>query len=207
MDQLSFFSAEASRPALADLAGVLCGQGRLVSFGRTAARLTVPVDDVSRARVLVAEFACRGVQADVLRDEETGLMVRTAFRKDLIRLANDWGERKEPPAGFRLTGGALRLWALAAGRPNGNHYLLAVDEHAPELHSTLADACRQLGVPAQFVGPKGGGPAVRVTGRRRLAALSELIGAPPPAAAAVWPGVRPEPAPEPVREPEPVSAA
>lgn len=203
MDQLSFFSAEASGPRLADLAGVLCGQGRLAGFGRTAARLTVPVEELWRARVLVAEFARRGVHADILRDEEAALFVRTAFRKDLVRLAKAWGEEKEPPPDFRLTGGALRLWALTAGRQCGNHYLLAVDEQVPELPETLADACRQLGVPAQSVGPKGGGPAVRVTGKRRLAALAELIGAAPPAAAAFWPGVRPEP--EPLRAPVPAA--
>ncbi|GAA5164875.1 MULTISPECIES: hypothetical protein [Amycolatopsis] len=193
MEQLSFFSAEASGPRLADLAGVLCGQGRIVSFGRTAARLSVPLTELWRAKVLAAEFARRGVHADVLRDEE-GLLVRTAFRADLIHLARAWqpGEEKKPPPGFRLTGGALRMWALAAGQPNGNHYLLAVDEDAGEL---LAGACRQLGLPAQCVGPRAGGPAVRVTGKRRLATLEELIGAPPPAAVDVWPGFRP-PVPE-----------
>jgi hypothetical protein len=192
VDQISFFSAEASGPELADLAGVLCGQGQVVAFGRTAARLSVTVDETWRAQVLATEFARRGVHADVLRGE-TGLLVRTAFRVDLIQLANAWRteEGKELPTGFRLTGGALRLWALAAGQPQGNHYLLAVDHDAPGTHPVLADACRQLGLPAQFVGPRAGGPAVRVTGKRRLATLEELIGAPPPAAVAVWPGVRP----------------
>lgn len=139
MDQISFYSAEASGPELADLAGVLCGQGQIV------------------------------------------------------RLAKAWraGDGKELPTGFRLTGGALRLWALAAGQPNGNHYLLAVDEDTPATHPVLAETCRQLGLPAQFVGPRAGGPAVRVTGKRRLATLEELIGTPPPAAVSVWPQVRP----------------
>ncbi|WP_236796300.1 hypothetical protein [Amycolatopsis sp. GM8] len=192
MDQLSFFSAEASGPVLADLAGVLCGPGQVTAFGRTAARLSVPVGELWRARALAAEFARRGVHADVFRGE-TGLLVRTAFRVDLIPLAHSWqaGEVKELPTGFRLTGGALRLWALASGQPNGNHYLLAVDERAPDTHTLLADACRQLGLPAQFAGPRAGGPAIRVTGRRRLATLEELIGPPPPAAVAVWPQVRP----------------
>jgi hypothetical protein len=192
VDQISFFSAEASGPEPADLAGVLCGPGQVVAFGRTAARLSVEVGEAWRAQALAAEFARRGVHADVLR-HETGLLVRTAFRVDLIHLARAWraGDVKELPTGFRLTGGALRLWALASGRPNGNHYLLAVDEQAPTTHTVLADACRQLGLPAQLVGPRAGGPAVRVTGRRRLATLQELIGAPPPAAVAVWPQVRP----------------
>jgi hypothetical protein len=192
VDQLSFFSAEASGPRLADLAGVLCGPGQVAAFGRTAARLSVAVGETWRAQALATEFARRGVHAEVFRDE-TGLLVRTAFRVDLIHLARAWraGAGKELPTGFRLTGGALRLWALASGQPNGNHYLLAVDEEASGTHAVLADACRQLGLPAQFVGPRAGGPAVRVTGRRRLATLEELIGAPPPAAVAVWPQVRP----------------
>lgn len=193
MDQISFFSAEASGPRLADLAGVLCGRGQIVSFGRTAARLSVTVAEVWRAKTLATEFARRGVQADVLRTEDGEPLVRTAFRVDLIGLANAWCPRedKELPTGFRLTGGALRMWALAAGSPAERHYLLAVDEDAPDTHAPLAESLRHLGLPAQVVGPRGGGPAIRVTGRRRLATLEELIGTPPPAAAAVWP-VRPE---------------
>ncbi|TNC21071.1 hypothetical protein [Amycolatopsis alkalitolerans] len=192
MDQLSFFSAEACGPELADLAGVLCGPGRITAFGRTAARLSVLVGEPWRARALATEFARRGVHADVLR-EESGLLVRTAFRADLIGFAAAWhaGEVKELPTGFRLTGGALRLWALAAGQPTGNHYLLSVDEAATATHAPLADACGQLGLPARVVGPNAGGPAVRVTGKRRLATLEELIGAPPAAAMAVWPQVKP----------------
>ncbi|HJQ45069.1 MAG TPA: hypothetical protein VJ870_01935 [Amycolatopsis sp.] len=193
MDQISFFSAEASGPRLADLAGVLCGPGQIVSFGRTAARLSVAVEESGRARTLAAEFARRGVHADVTRAEDGRPLVRTAFRADLIRLANAWcaGGEKELPTDFRLTGGALRMWALTAGVPAERHYLLTVDGDAPGTHALLTGALRQLGLPAQLVGPKGGGPAIRVTGRRRLATLEELIGAPPPAAVAVWP-LRPE---------------
>jgi len=189
VDQLSIFSAEAAGPRLADLAGVLCGRGQIVSFGRTAARMSVTVEELWRARTLVTEFGRRGVHADVGRIEDGQLLVRTAFRADLIRLANAWhaGLEKELPTGFRLTGGALRLWALAAGVPAERHYLLAVDEDAPGTHAPLAGALHQLGLPAQLIGPRGGGPAIRVTGRRRLATLAELIGAPPPAATAIWP--------------------
>ncbi|MCF6427325.1 hypothetical protein L2C96_34195 [Amycolatopsis tucumanensis] len=189
MDQMSLFSAEASGPDIADLSGVLCGQGQITGFARTAARLTVEVDEVWRARVLVAEFARRGVAAELGRTEDGGPVVRTAFRSDLIGLARAWldDEGKSLPGRFRLTGAALRLWALAAGRPGVQGYLLAVDERAPGTHEPLAEAFRQLGVPAQLVGPKGGGPAVRVTGRRRLATLAELIGMPPPGAEPVWP--------------------
>jgi hypothetical protein len=193
VDQISFFSAEASGPELADLAGVLCGQGQIVSFGRTAARLAVEVGEAWRAQTLVAEFARRGVQADVLSSSAGCPLVRTAFRVDLIGLANAWGtgERKAVPAGFRLTGGALRIWALAGGRPGDNNYLLDVDVAAPGTHVPLADAVGRLGLPAQVVGARAGGPAIRVTGRRRLATLEELLGAPPPTAAPGWPRIAP----------------
>lgn len=191
MDQISLFSAEASGPDIADLSGVLCGQGQVTGFARTAARLTVEVDDVWRARVLAAEFDRRGVAAELGRAGDGRPLVRTAFRSDLIGLARAWlvddGRSKTVPGRFRLTGAALRLWALAAGRPGVQGYLLAVDEQAPDTHEPLAAAFRQLGLPAQLVGPKAGGPAVRVTGRRRLATLAELIGMPPPGAEPVWP--------------------
>ncbi|OXM72160.1 MULTISPECIES: hypothetical protein [Amycolatopsis] len=186
---MSLFSAEASGPDIADLTGVLCGQGQITGFARTAARLTVEVDEVWRARVLAAEFGRRGVSAELGRTEDGRPMIRTAFRSDLIGLARAWldDDGKSLPGRFRLTGAALRLWALAAGRPGVQGYLLAVDERAPDTHEPLAEAFRQVGLPAQLIGPKGGGPAVRVTGRRRLATLAELIGMPPPGAEPVWP--------------------
>jgi hypothetical protein len=193
VDQISFFSAEASGPALADLAGVLCGQGQIVSFGRTAARLSVAVDEAWRARILATEFARRGVHADIAHTKDGQPLVRTAFRADLMRLANTWhhGDGKELPTDFRLTGGALRLWALAGGCPDDRHYLFTIDEDVPVTHARLADAFRHVGLPAQLVGPGAGGPAIRVTGRRRLATLEELLGAPPAGAASLWPQIAP----------------
>ncbi|WP_063628829.1 hypothetical protein [Amycolatopsis taiwanensis] len=189
MDQISFFSAEASGPRPADLAGVLCGPGQIEIFGRTAARLSVAVDEPWRARALAAEFTCRGIGAGVVTEDGRPLL-RTAFRVGLIGLANAWcsGPAKVVPRGFRLTGAELRLWALAAGQAGERDYLLAMDEQAPQTHAALADALGCLGLPCQVVTPRGGGPAIRVTGRRRLAALGELLGAPPPATEGAWPG-------------------
>jgi hypothetical protein len=45
VEQIPFFSAEASGPELADLAGLLCGPGQILGFGRTAARLSVPAGE------------------------------------------------------------------------------------------------------------------------------------------------------------------
>ena len=57
MAQLSFYSAEANPPARGDLAGLLCGPGRLVSFGGVTARLSIPVPDAWRARELERALA------------------------------------------------------------------------------------------------------------------------------------------------------
>ena len=59
-------------------------------------------------------------------------LLRTPFRVDLIGLANAWlrGSAKALPGDFRLTGAALRMWALAAGRPEEHGYLLAVHQRA-----------------------------------------------------------------------------
>ncbi|WP_158887574.1 hypothetical protein [Amycolatopsis anabasis] len=207
MRQLSFFSAEARSPEVADLAGVLCGPGRIVGFGRTAARLSVEVREPWRARLLVGEFARCGVRAEVVRPEksededenEEGLVVRTAFRADLIALAAAWrcggengvdkarGAGKAVPCRFRLDGGVLRSWVLTGGRRMGAGYLLALDERAPETHVPLAEAIGSIGLGGTRLGPRGGGPAIRVSGRRRLATLAELIGEPPAGAELAWP--------------------
>jgi hypothetical protein len=187
--QLSFFSAEATGPRLADLSGVLCAQGQLVSFGRTAARLSVVVEEQWRAQVLAAEFRRRGADAQLASSEGGHPLVRTAFRVDLISLATAWnrGAVKAVPAGFRLDGAKLRMWALAAGTPVERGYLLALDPRDPDSHTRLVAALGALGLPCPVVGPGAGGPALRVRGRRRLETLAELIGEPPPGAEAAWP--------------------
>ncbi|WP_020669714.1 hypothetical protein [Amycolatopsis nigrescens] len=185
MEQISIFSAEASAPSVADLAGVLCGQGQLAAFGRTAARLSVVVDEPWRAGLLAAECTLRGAAAQVARSDFGQPLVRTAFRKDLLGMATAWqpGAVKEVPPKFRLTGAALRMWALTGGRWIDGGYLLSLDEHAPETHPALAEAIRALGV----AGARLTGPGIKVAGRRRLAVLAELIGRAPPGAEPAWP--------------------
>ncbi|MGC7099275.1 hypothetical protein ACPZ19_31765 [Amycolatopsis lurida] len=188
--QISFFSVEASGPRLSDLAGVLCAQGRATAFGRTAARLQVVVEQSWRARLLAAEFAWRGVRVTLTTAECGRPLVRTAFQVDLLPMANAWldGDEKVVPPGFRLDGGMLRLWALASGRAEQRGYFFPFDAEAPQTHAPLTAALAAAGVPGPVVGPRGGGPAVRVTGRRRLDTLTELIGDPPPGAETLWPG-------------------
>ena len=189
MDQISLFSAEASRPAVADLAGVLCGPGQITSFARTAARLSVVVDERLRADVLAAEYRCRGVSAEVGPSECGRHLVWTAFRVDLIALATGWnaGSAKTVPDGFRLDGGALRMWALAAGRRIDTGYLLPLDAGAAATYGRLAAGVDELGLAGKLLDARCGGPGVRVAGRRRLERLAELLGGVPAGAEELWP--------------------
>jgi hypothetical protein len=181
--QLSFYSAEARAPRVADLAGLLCGPGQAVSFGRgTAARVSVVVAEPWRAHALALCCAERGVHADVRRSEEGHPVVRTPFRADLAGLAGAWlrGAVKAVPDGFELDGSALRVWVVASGRAEATGYLLGLDPHAPDTHESLVAVLARSGLPAIVHGARSGAPALRVTGRRRLRRLAELVGGTPP---------------------------
>jgi hypothetical protein len=190
--QLSFFSAEANPPRVGDLAGLLCCQGELASFGATAARLAVVVDEPWRARAIAGALTERGIEPEVTAVEER-LLVRTAFRADLLDLSRQWsaGSMKAVPPGLQLDGAMLRLWAMAAGRAaDGGGYLLALDPNAPETHEPLGGALARCGLAATMVGVRGGGPGLRVSGQRRCNRLAELVGpAPSELARARWPAV------------------
>ncbi|KAA2262282.1 hypothetical protein F0L68_13450 [Solihabitans fulvus] len=182
MGQLSFFSAEARQPDVGDLAGLLCGPGQAVSFARgTAARVSVVLDEPWRAGALMSACAERGVLAQLGASEEGHALVRTAFRTDLTTLAAQWlrGAVKSVPAGFEPHGAELRLWALTSGRWSEGSYLLGLDPDAPDTHEPLREALACCCLPATVLAPRGGEPALRVTGRRRLARLAELVGRPP----------------------------
>lgn len=196
MEQMSFFAAEADGPKPADLAGVLCGNGQIAMFGRTAARLSVVVEQRARAGVLAEEFGRCGAEAEVAAAggsaQNEHCLVRTAFRADLLELAGQWsrGAMKSLPAGFELDGGTLRLWTLACGWAGERGYLLPLDRRAPDTHRPLLAALGRIGLAGSIVGPRAGGPAVRVTGRRRLASFAELVGEPPEGAESAWPAGR-----------------
>ena len=181
--QLSFYSAEARQPGVGDLAGLLCGPGQAMGFGRgTAARVSVVVPNRGRATALATECAQRGVVAEVSPVEECGALVRTAFRADLTRLAANWlrdGAAKAVPSEFELDGAVLRFWALVSGGWVDSAYALGLDPDAPETHEPLLAALIGSGLPATLVSGPSGGPVLRVIGRRRLARLAELVGEPP----------------------------
>ncbi|GAA3994850.1 hypothetical protein GCM10022247_13250 [Allokutzneria multivorans] len=191
MGQLSFYSAEAAPPALGDLAGLLCAHGRLTGFGRgTAASVSVELAERWRAHALATACAELGVRTRLGWSERGRTVLGSPFRTDLTGLAEAWsrGGAKRVPASFTLDGRALRVWALAAGRWQGPAYALGLDPDAPETHDPLLGVLTAAGLAATVIAASDGEPALRVTGRRRLARLAELVGpVPSGAAAAEWP--------------------
>lgn len=189
VSQLSLFSAEARPAGVADLAGLLCGPGQIVRFGAgDQARLSIVLADAARAPAVVAACAATGVAVTPVLTESGATAVRTAFRCDLVALATAWtrGAVKTVPGDWQLDGPALRLWALAAGRPDERGgYLLALDPHAPQTHLPLVAAATRAGIPPARVST---GPALRISGTRRVARLVELLGPVPPRVAVTdWP--------------------
>ncbi|MEV1287764.1 hypothetical protein [Micromonospora sp. NPDC049679] len=188
--QLSLFGVEAAEPSPADLAGLLAGPGDVVRMGGTA-RVSIVVDAAWRVHVLVAEFAARGLGATWVPADAGRLAVRTAYAMTLAGLAAGWlrGAVKRPPPDFHLTGPRLRLWAAAAGSVEQPGYVLRLGPAQEACWEQVGAALAAVGLPAALLDPGSGGPAYRITGRRRLARLGELVGDRPAAApAAEWPG-------------------
>ncbi|MEU1645665.1 hypothetical protein [Micromonospora zamorensis] len=188
--QLVFFGAEAAEPTVADLAGLLAGPGEVVRMGGTA-RLSVQVDAAWRVHVLVAELAARGLAASWEPTEGERHAVRTSYTRVLKPLAAAWlhGQAKRPPATFQLTGRRLRLWLAAAGTPEPpDACLLRLGANDQECWEPIGVALAAAGLAGTLLSPNEGGPAYRITGRRRLARLAELVGEPPKAAPPeAWP--------------------
>jgi hypothetical protein len=191
VSQLSLFSAEARPPRPADLAGLLCGPGRIVRFGAgDQARLSIELADPARAPAVIAACAPAGAVLRAMLTEGGTTLLRTAFRCDLVGLAALWtdGTDKAVPAGWQLDGAALRLWALSAGCPDERGgYLLALDPEAPQTHLPLIAAATRAGIsPARVDGSRG--PALRISGARRVQRLVELVGpVPERVTSADWP--------------------
>ncbi|QDQ96458.1 hypothetical protein [Tomitella fengzijianii] len=196
MQQLSLFAAESEEPSPSDLAGLLAAGGHAVATG-AGARISIIVDDPWRARAILLMMeqalpAGRPQAAEILETDEGRRLARTDPAPELRRLAGQWqrGAAKRVPDGWTPSARALRAWSLAAGRAVDGHYLLGLDPHAEQTHQPLAAALARAGIAVTVIGPRGGGPAVRVTGRRRLARLRENIGDPPPDAPPdAWPPV------------------
>jgi hypothetical protein len=189
--QLSLFGVEARPPTPLDLEGLLAGAGQVVRMGGTA-RVSIVVDQRWRARALLAEASMRGLAATVEASTVEGhVAFRTAYSAALAPLGTAWlrGAVKYPPAGFALDGRRLRLWSIAAGSPDGTYgFVLRLGASDEPVWGPIGAALAGVGLPATLLGPRAGGPAYRIVGRRRLARLAELVGdAPAGAPAAGWP--------------------
>ena len=187
--QLSLFAADALPPSVDDVEGLLAGPAQIVE-GDGAARVSVVVDSHDRVAPLVAALCGSGLSAEETRTEDGRPVVRTAPTSALLAVATRWrsGATKQPPPGFVLDGPRLRLWCLAAGRPDAAGYLLQVGEHDEDAWAAVGSALSAAGLAATFLGPRGGGPGYRVVGLRRLRRLAELVGDPPDGLPhALWP--------------------
>jgi hypothetical protein len=180
VSQLSLFGAAAREPTLADLEGLLAGNGQVVRRDRTA-RLSVVVGEPWRAEVLAAQMAeLLGIEAETA-PAELGLTVRTPWLTDLLPVADAWsrGAVKVPPAGWVLDGARLRWWCLAEGVAASQMYTLHLGASDQQSWLAVGSALAVAGVPGVLVGPRADGPAYRIVGRRRLGRLVELVADPP----------------------------
>lgn len=190
--QLPFFAAASADPAASDLAGLLIGPGQVVRMGGTA-RVSIVVDAPWRVHALAAELRLRGLGMQWEPSSVEGHFgVRTSYSGTLAPLSALWlrGAVKAPPAGFLLDGLRLRLWFTGAGSlsADGSEVLLRVGASDELCWKPAARALDALGLPADATPARG--PALRVSGRRRLRRFAELIGEPiiavPPGA---WPSM------------------
>jgi hypothetical protein len=190
VSQLSFFSAESVPPAVTDLTGVLAAGGQVVLVGG-GARLSVVVDRPWRAEAIAEMIDEAGLDPEVSRTDEDTPLVGTAADSRLVMIAADWtrGAVKTVPPQWLPGPRELRAWALAAGTPEADRYLLGLDPHAPDTHSPLASALMRVGIAPTLIGTRGAHPALRISGRRRLSRLVENVGEPPDDAEALsqWP--------------------
>ena len=198
VSQLSFFTAESVPPAVTDLSGLLAASGQIVLVGALGgrvggARLSVVVDQLWRASALAEMIQQAGLVPEIARTDEGSPLVRTAVDPLLTEIAAEWtcGAVKTVPSRWLPGPRELRAWTLAAGSPEGDHYLLGLDPHAPDTHSQLASALMRVGIAPTLIGTRGGRPALRISGRRRLSRLVENVGEPPNDvdAFALWPRV------------------
>jgi hypothetical protein len=191
--QLSFFSADALPPSVADVEGLLAGPGQVVRRA-DGARVSVVVVADWRIAALVDALAVVGLDAEQVPGAEGRTAVRTPFVPALLPIALRWtsGAVKLPPSGLQLDGPRLRWWSLAAGRGDaegtGESYTLGLGASDEQAWPAVGAALAAAGVPGTFVGPRGDGPAYRIVGRRRLSRLRELVGEPPAGVpTAAWP--------------------
>ncbi len=160
--QFSLFGAAAAAPTRDDLDGIVLAGGQWVRAHAGQARLSILVDQRWRAVALAAELALRDESAELVEvghaGEFSGLIsVRTALRGELLPAAERWthGARLVPPADLALTGGGLRLWAIATGRRDESGYLLGTPSVDSGVHRAAGAQLAALGLAAVGVGQRG----------------------------------------------------
>ncbi|WP_029137195.1 hypothetical protein [Nakamurella lactea] len=194
MGQLSFFAADVADPTLDGLGGLLAAHGQ-ITRNADGSRLSILLLDAWRADAIRAEFDRRAVNSSVRRGSAPdpdpqaraagatvpSFLVRSERSAELDALAAAWtrGAVKTAAAFPTPPGGLLRCWALAAGRADPSGYLLGTDPHAGHTYPRLAASLSAIGLTAAVLGSRGGGPGMRIVGRRRLDRLAELLGEPP----------------------------
>ena len=189
MTQFSLFGAAVAEPSLDDLDGVLLGAGHWVR-SRAGARLSVVVSQLWRAQALAEEFATRGLAAaDAVVSAEGGQCVRTAFSSGLDAVAARWtrGAVEQPPPGFVLTAGGLRLWSIVAGHRDDSGYLLGTADADDPTHVAGGAQLSRLGIAAVSITSRAGGPGWRIISAKRLRRFAELVGERPHGADEEWP--------------------
>ncbi len=182
--QLSFFTAGTQPPAVADLEGLLLGTGQVVRMGGTARlSVVVPADDW-RPTALLQAYAARGLHGERTEAVDGQISVRTPFSRQLLPVAQRWarGAMKAIPPRWLLDGPRLRMWAISTGQADAHGYLFRLAASDAGVWEPAGAALAAAGLAATFLGPRGGGPAYRIVGRRRLARLREYVGEPPPGA-------------------------
>ena len=190
--QFSLFGAAALAPTVGDLDGIVLAGGQWVhaaASGRPGARLSVLVDAPWRAMALVEELALRGLGADQAATEVSDLIdVRTDFSADLLTDGQRWtrGARLVAPADLSLSGGGLRLWAIARGRRDEAGYLLGTSALDSSIHRAAGAQLAAAGLTAVGVGERGR-PGWRITGLKRIRRCAELLGEAPAGAGTDWP--------------------
>lgn len=191
--QFSLFGAAAAAPTAQDLDGIVLAGGQWVRAQADGARLSVLVDQPWRAAALAVELELRDEPAELVEVGNAGdlgglIDVRTALRRGLLPAAQRWtrGARLVPPPDLALTGGGLRLWAIAKGYRVDSGYLLVTPGTESGVHRAAGAQLAALGLAAVGVGERGR-PGWRLTGVKRVRRFAELVGEAPAGAGVDWP--------------------
>ncbi|MEO9223094.1 MAG: hypothetical protein ABI251_15245 [Mycobacteriaceae bacterium] len=181
-EQLSFFSADLAEPDVADLTGLLVAHGQVFTHAG-GVQVSVVLDSPWRAEAIADVVRQVGLVAEIGVSEQGGALVRTRSSAQLAELGRAWtkGAVKHVPSTWVPAGRALRAWVLAAGRCEDAGYVLGLDPHAPDTHQAAAAALAKAGLAPILLGVRGGGPSLRISGRRRVLRLAEMVGSAPAA--------------------------